>query len=254
MKTLDITSQKTAVLDDKDSRNSIRPILEEAWFSFEYTDVTRTLLVLDGKEKIANIVWVKWIEDFRRRSRYIPISWVGSDVWEEIFWNRENIEKVLETWIWPCTLEYIIPQWRKYEGPLRWVDVILTKYPEYFKSVLFNFYKELIEEWSWAPEFSPNFIKVENLVNDFYRKVEYSDSPDTTLFDISSFWWRDKYAWWEVVQTWKSTDLLWLERVGDEKLIRNVSTDIYARKNIWCNQREVFDFFVEKIRIALKKS
>ena len=251
MKPLQMISQKTAVLDEKESRNSIRPVLEEAGFSMEYNDISRILSVFDANKNVANIMWIKGIEDFRRRSLYTPISWVGSDLWEEIYWNRSMVEKVLQTWIWACNLEYLLPNWTDYISPLANIDIVFTKYPEYLKKVIFEFYTTLIEEWWDAPELSPKFVELLDLCWSIDQKVKYSDSPDTTLADMSGIWLRENFAWWEVVQTWNSTRSLWLTRVKDQKLIRQVSTDIYANKNISWRVKSQLDFFIKKIDEAL---
>lgn len=70
---IQILAQKTVVTDPKDSRkdsrNSIRPLLEEAGYTFDYERYSRTLRVRDGvNTEVLRIVGVKGIEDFARFS------------------------------------------------------------------------------------------------------------------------------------------------------------------------------------------
>ncbi len=250
MNTLQITSQKTAVLEEKDSRNSIRPVLEQAGFSLDFEKYSRTLSVFDGKQLIASIVWVKWIQDIITRGKYTPIAWIGSDVGNEIFSQRDMIQNVLQTWIGKCRLEYIIPNKQEYSWPLENINTIFTKYPETCKSMLYAYYDEITKNGKDALEWSPEWSDFEDICYKIEEIIQYSDSPDTTLADISWFQNNKRFAWWEIVETWNSLRELWLTWIQDTRLTQEVSTDIYARSGL---QSEIFEFFLWKVKQALQE-
>ncbi len=249
MNMLQITSQKTAVLDEGQSRNSIRPVLEQAGFDMLYEPYSRTLLVLDSpNEVIASIIWVKGVQDFERQSKFTPLSWVGSDLGEEVFDSRDMIQSILETGIGTCELRYINTSWEWFS--LEQIDKIYTKSPRYFEQVLREYYKNDFDRGKDAIEDSPEDIRVRELLLAFRKKIEYSNSPDTTVKEMSSRT-PENIAGWEIVQTWMSLDQLWLLSPWDGELTRKVSTDIYANVDFSASQNETFTYFLEKIKKAL---
>lgn len=251
MKSINILSQKTTILDDDQSKNSIRPTIEEAWFWMEYNDVRKTLTILDWKEKIAQIVWVKWRSDFQNLSRYLRIFWLWSDLAEEIFSNRDAISKVLQTWIWSCSLEYIL-QWRDLSNSFKWIcdsSMIYTKSPNYLSKILREYYREFITDRLDAPEFSPEEQELVDFSRILESKISYSDSPDTLISKLEKL--GQKASWWEIVETGNSIEGLWLKRCTKWSLTRQVSTDIYANEYLDKDSSVVLDYFLWKIKQAL---
>jgi len=258
MKTIQILWQKTVVADPKDSRNSVRPLLEKAGFNLDYDSYARELTVSEWKEKIANIVWVKWIQDLTMFSRFYPVSWIGSDVAGEIYSQGQWVKKVLETWVWYCELRLIRSSSDSLETPFLWrtTNTIFTKYPNYFKKVLLeSCYKEEFEDWVNAPEFSPAYSNLEDIIRMLEWSIKYSDSPDTTLARMNklAFLQDTNMFWWEIVQTWASLRNLWLYS-GDTELTRDVSTDIYARTSLLEREDKLFNYFLERIQKALDRN
>jgi hypothetical protein len=251
MKTINILSQKTAVLNEKESRNSIRPIIEEAWFWMEYNDAARILSVLDWKEQIAQIVWVKWVSDFANLSRYYWIYWAGWDLAEEVFFMREWVNKVLETWIWECRQEYLM-QDDTSSNCFEWIEncpLIYTKSPNSLRGALRDTYKDFIDERIDALEWNPDYQELSRFLYLLDSKIQYSDSPDTFVYNLGLQ--NKPAAWWEIVDTGKSADALWLKRCNEWLLTRRVSTDIYTSLKVRENQQEVLDYFIERIKNLL---
>lgn len=264
MNTIQILGQKTVVADEKESRNSIRPLLEEAGFRLDYEKFSRTLTVSDASEKLVRIVWVKWVQDFERLSNEteeFPYMLAGSDViwetcidyipWEDQIYNRKNgsgarriwvpLKKIMDLNIGTCSLEYIVWQ-NDASNSIAEVKKIFTKYPKLLQAQLDTILWE--DTFTW--------------------EIVYSDSPDTTLAAMNTIqvWKKDawersrenkrifgkpeflferddtgvfpevKMAAWEIVESWKTVDELWLSIRRDMNLSIPISTGLFSQNYI----------------------
>jgi len=224
---LDITAQKTVVQDPKESRNSIRPLLEQAGFWMKIDTYFREIQVLDGKEQIARILWIKWNSDILSRSNYSNTFLLWSDVQQELF-SETNMQSMLDLGIGKCSLRLIDTLTEARECNPSTYREIYTKYPKLLTSII------------WQDTNGPS--------------IQYSDSPDTKLADLRQQFSTDIFAWWEIVQTGKSIEQLWLRDTSQDVFYRDVSTQLYATpENMTDNEKQALEYFSEKLQQTLTK-
>lgn len=248
MNELDITAQKSVVLDEDESKNSFRPILEEAWFGMNYDAFRKRLDVFYGRERIAKILWVSWNEGIQRRRKYSPIYIIWSDTYEEMSFDSELVPRYIRTVVWSCRLKLLWTKGMDEKCDFNNFESFYTKFPKSFKSLLLD--KIIEEQWidRDASEWCPDNIKFWEIYQDLDERILSSFSPDTEIADLKEQNPNLNYAAWERVSSWNTALNLWLNELKISWLQKLVSTQVYANLNRLTEvQRERLDLMKERI-------
>ncbi len=198
---LTITAQKTSIEDGK--RNSILPCLKDIGYKLIINKRTDSVEVFDWIIKIANLVWIKWAEDWISEWDQINVMlWWSDFILDLALGQKQDIIEILKTNIWECNFE------------------LLTS--------------EEITEISDLNKF--NFLsKYQNLSNYILKKawikssVSKSQWSDNAMARRSERW--EKLASMELIESWNTAKSLWLFRPRIKELIMPVSTNLYLKPN-----------------------